>query len=431
MVETDTADLSVAWVLGRFPSTAETFILRQITGLIDRGINLDLYAISSDPDEPVHESVLTYGLLDRVRYAPNVPTGKISRMIGALQLAAERNGRGWRMLGKSLSRRRFGRRAWSLRPFFESQLWWDSPRYDAVIASYGTYGATIAEYMKMGICSGHLITFFRGHDATRVLQRSPRFYDRLFEQGDLFLSVSEDLQRSLLGAGCPSDRLKVLREGVEIVLDRDLPTVNQKEGEPTHILSVCRLVEKKGLSIALEALAQVAASGWDFRYSIAGDGPLRQPLAEQAKRLEIDSRVHFLGWQDQRQVQQLLRKTHLVLSPSVTPADGDREGVPNTIKEAMVFKRPVVATYHGGVPEVIQDGVSGRLVQEYDIEGLASALIGLMASPGSWKAMGEAGRRQIKTMFDVDRINDHLAKLVLETIGRSCGSEVHPMRPRQ
>ena len=214
-------------------------------------------------------------------------------------------------------------------PFFESTLWWDSPRYDAVIASYGTYGATIAEYMETGICSGRLITFFfGGHDATRVLQRSPRFYDRLFEQGDLFLSVSEDLQRSLLEAGCPNDRLQVLREGVEIASNGDAPAITRKEGEPTLILSVCRLVEKKGLSVALEALARVAASGWDFRYSIAGDGPLRQALAKQAKQLGLEPRVHFLGWRDQREVQQLLRETHLVLSPSVTPADGDREGVP-------------------------------------------------------------------------------------------------------
>ena len=115
-LRTDASTPSVAWVLGRFPSTAETFILRQITGLIDRGINLDLYAISSNPDEPVHESVRTYGLLDRVRYAPNVPTGKIRRVAEALKLAAKRGDEGWRLLASSLNRQRYGLRAWSLRP---------------------------------------------------------------------------------------------------------------------------------------------------------------------------------------------------------------------------------------------------------------------------------------------------------------------------
>jgi colanic acid/amylovoran biosynthesis glycosyltransferase len=114
----------------------------------------------------------------------------------------------------------------------------------------------------------------------------------------------------------------------------------------------------------------------------------------------------------------VLAQSHILIAPSVTAADGDEEGIPNTLKEAMAMGLPVISTVHAGIPELVNDGVSGFLVPERDVEALADRLMRLVDQPETWAAMGRAGRRQIEAEFDTDRLNDDLLVLykgMLET----------------
>jgi len=150
----------------------------------------------------------------------------------------------------------------------------------------------------------------------------------------------------------------------------------------------------------------------DVEYRILGDGPRRDRLAALAAELGLEDRVTLHGRHGQESVRAGLEESHILVAASVTAADGDEEGIPNVLKEAMASGMPVVGTRHAGIPELIEDGVSGLLVPERNEAALADALQRLARESGRWAAMGRAGRAKIEMEYDIDRLNDRLAGLL-------------------
>jgi colanic acid/amylovoran biosynthesis glycosyltransferase len=119
----------------------------------------------------------------------------------------------------------------------------------------------------------------------------------------------------------------------------------------------------------------------------------------------------MIGAQSHAEVMRLMEEAHILIAPSITAADGDEEGIPNTVKEAMALGLPVVSTTHAGIPELVEDGVSGFLVPERDSAALGERLAQLVDRPETWAALGRAGRQRIERHFDIDRLNDELLVL--------------------
>ena len=182
-------------------------------------------------------------------------------------------------------------------------------------------------------------------------------------------------------------------------------------------MTVGRLVEKKGIEYVLRAVRVLADRGVEVEYRILGDGPRRDRLAALAAELGVADRVHLQGRHGQQAVREGVEGSDVLVAASVTAADGDEEGIPNVLKEAMALGLPVVGTRHAGIPELIEDGVSGFLVPERDEAALADALQRLARDPGRWAAMGRAGRARIEREYDIHRLNDRLAGL-LESLTR-------------
>ena len=118
-------------------------------------------------------------------------------------------------------------------------------------------------------------------------------------------------------------------------------------------------------------------------------------------------------------VRTLLDESHLLLAPSVTAADGDQEGTPVAIMEAMASGLPVVSTLHSGIPEVVKDGVTGLLVPERDVDALAEGLRRLVESPASWAGMGKRGRAVIEQEYDVGVLGGRLVEILAEAVSRN------------
>jgi colanic acid/amylovoran biosynthesis glycosyltransferase len=175
-------------------------------------------------------------------------------------------------------------------------------------------------------------------------------------------------------------------------------------GTPLRLLSVSRLVEKKGIADAIRALARAAAP---YEYVVAGDGPMRAELEALARTAGVAHRVRFVGAQTRAQVAALLRSADVFVAPSVTGADGDIEGIPVSIMEAMAVGLPVISTWHSGIPELVDDGVSGMLVPEHDVAALADRL-GTMADPCVRARMGEAGRAIVEREFEIGALTERL-----------------------
>src|SRR5204862_6999785 len=142
-----------------------------------------------------------------------------------------------------------------------------------------------------------------------------------------------------------------------------------------RFLQAGRLIEKKGLPVTLRAFSSLLKQHPNATLTLAGEGPLLPELQNLARELNIEERVSFSGFVSQDELREIYYRSHIFLHPSQTGRDGNQEGIPNAILEAMATGLPVFATEHGGIPEAIENGVSGLLVPERDDEALARALL--------------------------------------------------------
>jgi colanic acid/amylovoran biosynthesis glycosyltransferase len=188
-------------------------------------------------------------------------------------------------------------------------------------------------------------------------------------------------------------------------------TRKPKTDGKVQLLTVGRLVEKKGLEYAVQAVARALKKYPNLSYKIVGDGPLRDSLASSIKELGLERHINLVGWKKQEEVAVLLQEADLFLSPSVTSQDGDQEGIPATLIEAMARGLPVLSTYHSGIPELVEDGKSGFLVPERDVEALTTKLTYLLDHPECWPEMGYAGRKYVEAHYDLNKLNDRLVQL--------------------
>lgn len=162
---------------------------------------------------------------------------------------------------------------------------------------------------------------------------------------------------------------------------------------------------------ALKAVARVKKSDRPVHHTVVGDGPLRGSLHRLASELDLDAEVRFLGARNREEVATVLREAHILIAPSLTAASGDQEGIPNVLKEAMGSGLPVVSTVHSGIPELVEDGVSGYLVPERDVGALADRIVHLIDRPEDWPAMSRAERTRVKSEYSDERLNARLAEL--------------------
>jgi glycosyltransferase involved in cell wall biosynthesis len=175
-----------------------------------------------------------------------------------------------------------------------------------------------------------------------------------------------------------------------------------------RLLGVARLVPKKGIEVVLEALAALPAD-LHWRYEHIGGGPLRDQLAAVAARLGLADRIAWRGPLPQDDVLAAYRAADLFVLASRIAPDGDRDGLPNVLLEASSQELPVVATRMTAVPELVEDGVNGRLVPPNDPRALAAALQGLIGDPAARLRLGRAGRARVLERFAMEPGLDRLA----------------------
>ncbi|MCB0168535.1 MAG: glycosyltransferase [Anaerolineae bacterium] len=408
--------MKIAFFVTEFPALSQTFVLNQITGLIDRGHEVTIYARDPDHQPAVHADVERYDLRRRTIYHrpfhQTVPRNKAAGLLKAASrlLASPEPQR--RPLLKSLNLFEFGPEAASLSLFYRTLAFLESglPQYDIVHCHFGPNGNLGALLKRLGAVRGKLITTFHGYDLTTLIkQAGPEQYNALFEGGDLFLPISRRWQDTLIQLGCPPEKIVVHRMGVD--LDKFQFTPRQPDREQIRLLTVARLVEKKGVADGIRAVARVAAKHPQLTYHIAGDGPLRDDLQNLIDELGVGARIKLLGWQSQEKIIELMQQAHIIVAPSVTGADGDQEGIPVVLMEAMAQGLPVLSTRHSGIPELVQDGQSGFLAAEHDIDGLAEKLTGLVEQPHLWPTMGQAGRDYVANHYNIEKLNDQLVLL--------------------
>ena len=261
-----------------------------------------------------------------------------------------------------------------------------------------------------------VVVSFHGADVLVELDRPAHLaaMREVFERATLILARSRSLEKGLAHLGCPPDKIRLNRTGIP--LDRFPYAQRPDPAGAFHLFQACRLIEKKGLPTTLRAFAQFAQSFPESRLTIAGEGPLETSLRQLAVSLGVAERVRFTGFVDQDALCRELYASHFFLHPSETGRDGNQEGVPNSLLEAMATGLPVFATTHGGIPEAVEHGVSGWLVPEGDHEALGRALIELATAPERLAAMGKAAAHSVAENFELHAQARKLEDCYLEAL---------------
>ena len=232
----------------------------------------------------------------------------------------------------------------------------------------------------------------------------------LWRRASAFVCVSEFIKRQAINAGFPENKLTVLYTGIDLNLFR--PSDVQRDEK--LILFVGRLVEKKGAFDLVRAVERLGAAGVEARVLILGDGPLRAQLELYVREHNLP--CEFLGMQPAQKVRDYLRRARVFCVPSKTAEDGDSEGLGMVFAEAQAVGTPVVSYQHGGIPEVVQDGATGLLASEGDVDGLAIGLLRYLREDDLWKESSSAGTRLIRESFCLARQSRKLEELYASTL---------------
>jgi colanic acid/amylovoran biosynthesis glycosyltransferase len=308
--------MKVGMIVRRFPKLSETFILNQITGLVDAGIDVDVFAWSPGNNAAVHGDVRTYGLLDRTHYL-QLPRSRLRR-VGAALASWRRPGLMLRCVGA----RRFGRPASARALAYAAAAFLRRGPHHIVHCQFGQLGLTALTLRELGVLPGRIVVAFRGADLT--VDPDVEGYRALFEVADLFLPVCEVFGDRLVDLGCDPAKIRVHRSGIDLTRFEYSERTRPADGS-TRLLTIARLVEKKGVEFGIRAVARLKESGRQVVLTIVGDGPQRPELEGLVDDLDVRDSVRFAGALSHGDVLTFLRESHVLVAPSVTASTGTRK----------------------------------------------------------------------------------------------------------
>lgn len=376
-----------------FPALSETFIVREIHALLEQGVDIRILSLRSPTQQVVNPQAAA--LLDRALHP--APFGQAAAAMASLLLeqptlllrfiATLISGM-WRhplALGKSVVAlwRAVGHIA-QIREF-DPQL---------VHAAWATYPATVAWFLSQLL--GRPFSFTsRAHD----IFTQDHMMARKLEHAALAVTITEYNVR-FMARWMPAPGAIPVRVVHSALNLADLKFVRQSR-HPDRLLAVGRLVPMKGFDILLAALAQLRDSGVDCRCTIIGDGPERMQLERQRAALGLDGMVELTGALPQAVVSRHMAEATLMVMPCVVTPGGSADGIPNVLMEAMASGLPVISTRISGIPELVEDGVNGRLIESGDATALANAIAALLRDPESQERFAYAGRHKVEREFDV------------------------------
>lgn len=411
--------MNIACIVNNFPVLSQTFILNQITGLIENGHEVDIYAAPSN-ELKIHSDIKKFNLIQHTYYFSIPSKNHVVTLLRSLRLTLVNSWKypiliNWLFNGINYTKQ-LSLPAWLIPyivlPFLSTK------QYDIIYCHFGPNGLKGALLKKLGLTKGKVVTTFHGYDITKYVEKSNHNpYQHLFEVGDLFLPISEHWKKKLIDLGCDEKKIIVHRMGVDCQKFSFTPRYPSSDGK-VRIVSVARLVEKKGIEYGIRAIAKLAKANQSIEYNVIGDGPLRSDLQELIKQLNVENTVKLLGWKEQDEVVEILNKSHVLLAPSITSQDGDQEGIPVVLMEAMAMGMPVVSTQHSGIPELVQDKVTGFLAPERDIDNLANKLSYLIEHPELWLEMGKAGRKHIEEYYNIHKLNQQLVNIYQQLLNK-------------
>jgi glycosyltransferase involved in cell wall biosynthesis/peptidoglycan/xylan/chitin deacetylase (PgdA/CDA1 family) len=396
---------AVAYVMSRFPKLSETFVLSEILALERRGVRVEVYPLLRERAAVVHPEVALVAA--RAHYLPFV-----SRPVLASQLHwLRRDRRAYLGALRDVAAGTFG----SLNFFVGGLAIFPKVAHAARLMEAEAVVHVHCHFANHPALAGFVIGrltglpySFTAHGSDLHVER--RMLPQKVAAAAFVVTVSE-YNRSLIVSECGgrhADRVHVIRAGVDTAVFAPHRNGRPRPG-PLRVLCVGTLHEVKGQAHLVEACRLLAAEGVDVACRLVGDGPDRALLARRIAQAGLVGRVVLAGAATRPQVAAELAAADVVVAPSVRTRRGRREGIPVALMEAMSCGVPVVASDLSGIPELVEDGVSGLLTATGDAAGLAAALRRLHGDPELRRRLGVGGRERVRAEFDVERTVAELA----------------------
>jgi colanic acid/amylovoran biosynthesis glycosyltransferase len=401
------AGRSVGYVLRKFPVLSETFILNEILALEARGVEVHVFPLAPTRDPRFHEGVTR--MRATIHYVPGVAEWR-TLLRHARRLAARDPARYRRQLLRVL---RTGRPA-LLWEFLQASWVADRARrlgVNHLHAHFANHPATVAQQAGALIripysFTAHAFDIYRDVDH-RVLARKMR-------DASFTVTVSQYNVDFLKGVGNGGGgRIELIRNGID--LSRFSPPPRPPEG-PFSILAVARLVEKKGLALLIEACRDLRDRGYEFRCEIIGKGAQRAQLEQLVRQWSLAGHVSLPGPLPQQEIVDRYHRAHVLVLPCVVGRDGNRDGLPVSIVEALACGLPVISTDVTGIPEAVRDGYNGLIVPSGDVAALTAAMERVMRDRALLARLASSARSSVEAEFDERQTAARLHEILEEAV---------------
>lgn len=391
----------IAYLAGEYPAVSHTFILREVAAL--RGQGIDILTCSIRRTGPEHhrgpaekaEAASTFNVLQAAKNPQS--------LVGAQIRALKTPGVYLRTLRKAWAMRGPGVRAsvYQLFYFLEATVLAQHLKAQGVTHLHSHFAQASGTVALLAARLAGIPFSFTLHGPADFTD--PKLWRLDAKIADaVFVSCISHFCRSQGMLASPVEhwsKLQIVHCGVEP--DRYVAPPASGKG----LLFVGRLAAAKGVPVLIDAMPQILAAHPDAYLTLIGDGPDRAKLQAQVQRLRLSDAVRFAGYQNQDEVAQALSHSAIFVLPSFA------EGVPVVLMEAMAARRPVVATRIAGIPELVEDGLAGRIVPPGDGVALATAVCDILDNPDRSAAMGRAGRQKVEADFNIAREAEKLAAL--------------------
>jgi len=292
--------MKIAFIVGMFPSLSETFILNQITGLMELGHDVDIFSVNRTDENKKHDLISKYNLMEKVYYFPKIPKNKLLRIFKGKILFLKNLHKDPGKLFKSINIFKRDKDFLSLKIFYYI-IPFLGKNYDIIHSHFGHIG-DIGVYLRKGGVNGKLVTSFYGYDlSTFVRENGKNIYKKLFLYGDLFLPICNYFRKKLIDLSCDLRKIRLHPVGIDLdkykFMDRTI-----KENGIVNIVTAGRLIEKKGYYYSIKALKELSLKKENFLYTIIGDGPLYKQLVKLVDDLGLHNNVKFAGPVNQKEL---------------------------------------------------------------------------------------------------------------------------------
>lgn len=388
-----TSNLTIGYVLRKFPVLSETFILEEILALESKGVPVQVFSLSRPSDPRFHENLAR--LKAPIFYVPDL-TNAVALLRSSRRAAKRYKKRYFKTLAYVASRRR----PMLLWRFLQAGHLALEARRRGVThlhAHFATRATTVAQLTSQlsripYSFTAHAYDIFTEDVETRALRNKIK--------KAAFVRTISDFNKVYLDALSAGESSKIVRLYNGIDLTRFTPAPGRK-ADPFTFVCVARLVEKKGHRALVEACRLLRERGHQFQCWIVGKGALRSALEAMIKEHDLQDRVYLLGAHTHGEVLDRYREAHAYVLPCLVGKDGNRDGLPVSIVEALACGLPVVTTPVTGIPEVVKHQQNGLLVKENDASALADALESLMCNPSLYDNLRTRARESVAEQFDL------------------------------